>query len=181
MPASTALKWFRSCVLALLASAPAFVSAHPQGLSSADLAAIRQTCETFRDAWLRNDSAAVMKLMTQDAVIMPHHGVRPRVGAAAIADFWWPKNSPPAKITRFEQSHDEFGGDGDFAFVRGRDTVEYEWAPAAEVRRFRNVGTTLTLLRRLESGEWKISHRMWDDPPTEDLGPVAAARRGRHY
>ena len=173
MALQTLSPWTPLILVAMVAwiAGPAF--AHPPGLPAADVTAIRQTCEGFKDAWLRNDSAGVMKLLTQDAVIMPHHGVKPREGAAAVEAFWWPKNSSPATVTRFEQTHDEIGGDGDFAFVRGRSTVEYTWAPTNEVRRFRNVGTTLTLLRRVAPGQWLISHRMWDDPPTEDLGPVS--------
>jgi uncharacterized protein (TIGR02246 family) len=150
--------------------------AHPSGLSATDVDAIRRTCEGFRDAWLRNDAAGVMRLLTADVVIMPHHGVRPREGAQAVRAFWWPKGATPATVTRFEHEHDEIGGDGSFAFVRGRATIEYTWAPAQELRLFRNVGTTLTLLRRVESGEWLISHRMWDDPPTEDLGSADGRR-----
>jgi len=164
----------RLCAILLLLWLATPADAHPSALSTTDIAAIRRTCDGFRDAWLRNDSAGVMRLLTADVVIMPHHGVKPREGAQAVQSFWWPKGSSPATVTRFEQSHDEIGGDGNFAFVRGRATIEYTWAPAQELRLFRNVGTTVTLLRRVESGEWLISHRMWDDPPTEDLGPAAA-------
>jgi uncharacterized protein (TIGR02246 family) len=157
------------CVLTMLA-APAW--AHSQGLSAADRTAIEGVHDAFRTAWLRNDAEAVMRLLTDDAVIMPHHGVRPRAGSAAIRAFWWPTNSAPAKVVRFEQAADEIGGDGNIAFLRGRSTVEYDWAPQSAVHRFRNMGTTLTLFRRVGRNDWKISHRMWDDPPTEDLGPV---------
>jgi ketosteroid isomerase-like protein len=167
------------CCCALIATAvllaPVTTIAHPKGLATEDVAAIRNTLQRFRDAWLRGKPDEVMAELTPDAVIMPHHGVKPRAGAAAVKAFWWPTNSPSATVTRFDQIHDEIAGDGDIAYVRGSATVEYEWGEVGKERRYRNVGTTLTVLRRAGPQQWRISLRMWDDPPTEDLGPVNPA------
>ncbi len=165
----------RLAAIALLSAASAGASAHDAALSPDEIVAIRATCERFRQGWLDNDAERVMAEMTADAVIMPHHGVKPRVGAAAIRAFWWPKGSPPAKVTRFEQSLEDIAGHAALAYVRGSNTVEYEWGQPGDVKLFRNVGTTLTLLRKVAPGTWKISVRMWDDPPTETVRTVTNA------
>ena len=171
------MKQLLMAALTLLACGLA--SAHEDTLSAADLTAIKAALERFREGWVRDDADYVMQQFTTDAVIMPHHGVKPRLGAAAIRAFWWPKNSPPASVERFEQRHEEIGGHHDLAYVRGDSIVEYVWGEPGKLRRYRNAGTTLTLLRRSSAGTWKISHRMWDDPPTEDLGPVIPETKPR--
>src|SRR5215467_10585369 len=136
-------------------------------LSASEREAIRQLHEDYRTAWLANQGAAVRKVFTDDAVLLPHHGLEPVVGMEAIKRFWWPKNGPPTTITRFEAAYDEVGGCGTIAYVRGRSEVEWTVDDHGKLTAFRNAGTFLTLFRKLPDGAWKISHQMWDDPLTQ--------------
>jgi len=134
-------------------------------LTASDRGAIRQLYEAFRIAWLANDGVAVRKVFTDDAVLLPHHGLDPVVGMGAIQRFWWPEDNPPTTITHFEVTYDEIGGCGTIAYLRGRSDVEWIVEGKGKPTQFHNAGTFLTLFRKLPHGTWKISHQMWDDPP----------------
>ena len=57
-------------------------------LSSSDRDAIRAIHESYRRAWLAGDAQGVRNTFTDDAVLLPHHGVQPVVGMEAIKQFW---------------------------------------------------------------------------------------------
>jgi hypothetical protein len=63
--------------------------------SAADTRGVRAVNEAYRVAWLAGDSAAVLRLLAPDAVLLPHLGDPPVVGLAAIRDFWWSPDAPP--------------------------------------------------------------------------------------
>ncbi|HET9223265.1 MAG TPA: hypothetical protein VFO07_12215, partial [Roseiflexaceae bacterium] len=67
-------------------------------LKPADRAGIRSAIDVYTTSWLTNDPEAVMRTLTQDAVLIPHHGVPPVEGAAAIRTFWWPEGGSPTTI-----------------------------------------------------------------------------------
>jgi uncharacterized protein (TIGR02246 family) len=127
-------------------------------------AAIVARVECYGAAWRANDPARVLANFTDDAVLMPHHGVEPVAGTDAIRRFWWPEGSPPTTVTRFDRTIDEIVGAGDFAFVRGHFTLEFRTS-GDQVRA--TAGTYVMLLRRTR-GRWLITHHMWDDPPRQD-------------
>ena len=130
-----------------------------------EAAAVRAAVEAYRTAWLRNDPDAVMAAFTTDPVIMPHHGVAPRAGAAAVRDFWWPKGGPAAGVTRFAVTVAEVGGENTLAFARGTYELEFWHDEAGQRHAAATAGTFLMLLRRQQDGSWRISHHMWGDPP----------------
>jgi uncharacterized protein (TIGR02246 family) len=154
-------------VFSLVLSLNAVVSASDECLSGSDRDAITKLNETYRQAWLANDAAAVRRTFTQDAVLLPHHGLDPVVGMTAINQFWWPVDAPATTITRFETTYDEIGGCGPIAFVRGKSRVEWTVDEKSGKTKFSNAGTYLTLMRKTPDGTWKITHQMWDDPPNQ--------------
>src|SRR5215813_5659404 len=82
----------------------------PVGLAAADTEFIKSVLEKYRTAWLANDAEAVRATLTKDAVLMPHHGLNPIVGVAAINEFWWPVTAAKTTILKFVRSIDEVGG-----------------------------------------------------------------------
>jgi len=136
-----------------------------EGLSAADEAKIRGVIRDYEKAWLAGDEEAVMRLFTDDAVLLPHHGVEPRVGKSAARAFWFPKGGPPTTVTELTHTIDEVGGSGDLAYLRGRSKVAWTTGAGADAKKSGNAGTVLVLLRRQTDGGWRISHQMWDDPP----------------
>jgi uncharacterized protein (TIGR02246 family) len=149
-----------------LAAAPSH-AAGPSGLTADDRAKIESVLRAYRAGWLANDAQAVLRLFTEDAVLMPHHGVKPVVGKAAARAFWFPSSGPPTTVTLFDQAIDEINGVPDLAYVRGRSKVEWTTGTGADAKKSGNAGTNLTLLRRQPDGSWRIAVQMWDDPPNQ--------------
>ncbi|HEY6928523.1 MAG TPA: hypothetical protein VJA66_02500 [Thermoanaerobaculia bacterium] len=106
-----------------------------------------------------------MRLFSETAVLLPHHGVEPVVGEKAIRTFWFPKTGPPTKVTRLTHSIDEVGGSGDFGYIRGHSGVSWISGTGPDSRIRSLAGTFLAILRRQPDGSWQITHFMWDDPP----------------
>ena len=136
-------------------------------LSAADFERIRAVSRSYCDAWLANDEAAVLRLFTKDAVLLPHHGLEPVVGEASIRAFWFPKSGPPTTVTTLTQTVDEIGGSGDIAYLRGHSAVSWVSGTGTAAKTSSNAGTFLNILRRQPDGAWLITHQMWDDPPNQ--------------
>ena len=77
------------------------------GLSSEDSSKIDAIHRAYSKAWLQGEEAGVLS-----------HSDEPRVGMAAIKQFWFPTGSLPVKITKLDLKTDETGGSGDLAFSR---------------------------------------------------------------
>lgn len=130
--------------------------------------AVRQVLENYRKAWLANDKAGVLGLFAEDAVISPHHGVEPRVGKAAIEEFWFPPNSPPTQINEFELEVEDIRGEGGMAVARGKHKLVWTTTKDGRKEKWGNQGTFLTVLVNRGAG-WVITHQMWDDPPNQQI------------
>lgn len=140
-----------------------------KALSAGDTAAIRAVLERYRTSWLSGDNDGVRGSFTQDAVLLPHHGVSPVVGMAAINEFWFPSSSTRTTITKFIQTLDEVGGDGILAYVRGRSEVAWTIEDSGKKENWRNAGNFLAVFRKQADGKWLISHLIWNDPPNQKL------------
>lgn len=132
--------------------------------SAADVPSLRAINESYRAAWLAGDSAAVLRLFAPDAVLLPHHGDPPVVGLPAIRDFWWPPDAPPTTITTLDITTDGAEVNGDQGVLWGRFALAFTFESDGRQRSLRNAGTYLMVLRRTSDAEWRITHRMWDDP-----------------
>ncbi|MGA8222962.1 MAG: SgcJ/EcaC family oxidoreductase [Candidatus Acidiferrales bacterium] len=140
-----------------------------KSLSAADTAAIRSVLQHYREGWLAGDADAVRRTFTQDAVLLPHHGVPPVVGMAAINEFWFPTSSTKTTITKFLQTIDELAGDESLAYVRGRSEVEWTLEDGGKAQSWRNAGNFLAVLKKQADGKWLVSHLIWDDAPNQQV------------
>lgn len=127
-------------------------------LSATDSAAVVAADQAYADAWLSGDEGPVMGTLHEDAVIVPS-GLDARAGSEAVREFWFPANSPPTIVERYELDQVDVGGSSALAYVRGTFTLSFRYEGEA----FDSHGTYLTLLRPDEAGTWRISHRMWND------------------
>jgi uncharacterized protein (TIGR02246 family) len=132
--------------------------------SAGDVRSLRAVNEAYRAAWLAGDSAAVLRLFAPDAVLLPHHGDPPVVGLPAIRAFWWPPETPPTVVTSMEITTEGADVHGDRGVLWGRFALAFSFEIDGQQRSLRNAGTYLMVLRRQADGEWRITHRMWDDP-----------------
>ena len=162
----------RASATFLLLSLPLFLivataTARDVSFSPKDRIAIQAVLEQFRNGWLSGNADAVRNTFTTDAVLMPHHGVPPVVGMTAINQFWWPASSVKTTITRFTQTIDEIGGEGQIAYLRGRSDVAWTIENKGGAEKWQNRGTFMALLRKQPNGKWLMSHLIWDDPPNQ--------------
>lgn len=168
MRSSTAV---RLTAFALLSIAPILnasaESEQHETLPASDMSSIRAVLARYRSGWLANDANVVRGTFTKDAVLMPHHGLAPVVGMAAINEFWWPASVSKIVITRFVQTVDEIGGDGKLAYMRGKSEVAWNVEDHGKVEHWHNHGNFMAILRKQADGKWLMSHLIWDDPPNQ--------------
>ena len=119
--------------------------------------------------WLAGNPDTVRSCFTQDAVLLPHHGIPPVVGMTALNEFWFPASSAKTTITKFVLTLDEVGGKGTLAYVRGRSEVAWTVEDSAKSQHWRNGGNLLAVLKKQANGKWLISHLIWDDPPNQQV------------
>ena len=161
------LCWF---VVAMTLSSTLVKSAAGQGkdegLRVGDASAVRAVLEQYRTSWLANDAEGVCGTFTNDAVLMPHHGIAPVVGMETIKEFWWPANANKTTIVKFSQTIDEVDGSGVLAYVRGRSEVAWTVGDGPSRQAWHDAGNFMALFRKT-AGKWLISRLIWDDAPNE--------------
>jgi uncharacterized protein (TIGR02246 family) len=142
-------------------------SGYSAALAKEDTAAVKAVIESYRTSWLADDAEGVLKTFTDDAVLLPHHGVTPVVGRQALKDFWWPAGASRVKLNKLEITVDEVGGDCHLAYARGHDAISWAVEEGGTQKAYINSGTYLNILRKMPDGTWRISHHMWDDPANQ--------------
>ncbi len=159
------LKFAIAAAVALIA-----VPAAAAPLTESDLDALTALQQTYVDGWLRNDRDAVMSVMAEDAVFIPHDGVMPRTGAGAISEFWFPGGRAVGIVPVYEQKVTNIAGDGDHATAYGRFRLGYE----ANETRYTWIGNYLIVARK-RNGRWLVTHMIVNDadPAVERLGTSA--------
>jgi uncharacterized protein (TIGR02246 family) len=133
-------------------------------LSAEDIAKIRQVHNRYEETWLKGDADGVRSLFTEDCVLLPPHGDKPRIGQRGLNEFWFPPGVPPSQITKLVVTPRNIGGDGQIAYVWGTHEVEWTTTLDGKTARASHKGVFLNVLRKQADGEWKISHHMWDEP-----------------
>lgn len=132
-----------------------------------DAVLIRAVLERYRSSWLANDPEGVRSCFTEDAILMPHHGLDPIVGMKAINDFWFAPSSAKTMVLKFDRTVDEIGKDGSISYVRGHSNVEWRVEDKGTTQEWRTHGSYMAILKKQADGSWLISHMMWDDVPNE--------------
>lgn len=147
---------FAAIALAMLACSPAAT----KSFSPADERAIRLVDSLYVAAWLRDDTAAVLRTLAPDAVLMPA-GQRPLATPNDIRAFWWPGDGSRTKILTFHRVIDEMAGDANLAWVRGTDTLTFTYDKGQAHSQLASRSMTLAVWRRQRDGSWRISRMMW--------------------
>src|SRR5215467_687540 len=153
----------KALALVVLSLAGSSVKGAGSGLSAEDVAKIKQVHSKYEEAWLKGDADGVRALFTDDCVILPPHGDKPRIGREGLDEFWFPPDAPPTKITKLVVTPQSIGGDGQIAYVWGTDEVAWTTEQNGETTSASHKGIFLNVLVKQPNGEWKMSHHMWDD------------------
>ena len=159
-----AVRCIRAFARAVVLAGTSLGCANRGGLSDADRTAIHQLDSSYVQAWLRDDTAAVLATLAPDAVLMPA-GQRPLTGADAIRAFWWPTDGSRTHITAYTTTIDEIGGGPDVAYARGTGQLSFTYEKDSTSSQVTSRNMTLTIVTRGPDGGWRIARRMW--------GPVA--------
>lgn len=132
-------------------------------LSAEDVAKIKRVHSKYEEAWLKGDADGVRALFTEDCVLLPPHGDKPRVGQKGLNEYWFPPDAPPTTISKLVVTPQSIGGDGEIAYVWGTDEVAWTMQQNGKASSAAHKGIFLNVLRKQANGEWKLSHHMWDD------------------
>lgn len=135
-------------------------------LSDADKLTIMEKCNSLANAWLAGDKDRILFHYSWDAVLIPHHGEQQIVGRDAIESYWFNHQYEPPKVHRMENNVLEVTGAGNYAFVRGRGMLDYEFQNV----HYSNVGNFFQVFRR-NGKEWEIFRHVWTDPVPEQKQP----------
>jgi len=132
-------------------------------LSAEDTAKIKQVHNKYEEAWLKGDVDGVRALFTEDCVLLPPHGDKPRIGQKGLNEYWFPPDGPPTKITKLVVTPQSIGGDGQIAYVWGTHEVAWTTEQNGKTTSASHKGIFLNVLEKQANGEWKMSHHMWDE------------------
>jgi ketosteroid isomerase-like protein len=140
------------------------------GLSEAEMAAIRQTNESFAKSANERAWADLAALYAEDAVLLPQNGEAVN-GRAAIQEWF----SAFPSFTDFKVETLEIEGRGDLAYVRGAYSMSM--APEEGGEPVADRGKYIEIHRRQPNGGWKISRDIYNsDMPISmpEPSPIAS-------
>jgi len=146
-PCSLRLLWSTAVFLAALLSAAGCraPTSDASALSAQDVAAIKATLETWKQASLAGDWPAFFGHFTEDAVWIGPNGP-PVEGLATIQQGTW------FRALEEELVPVQIDGRGDLAFARGTLSLLLDQKGAGK-----REGTFLTILRKQPGGSWRMA------------------------
>jgi len=131
-------------------------------LSTKDIEQIKEINRNYTNGWLENDSQKVLELYTDSATIIPS-GLLPIQGKKAITDFWFPNDGSITVIHNYNLEILEINGTSNLAytFEHGNLSFTYE---KDDFRLDREADSyAITIYKKVEPGQWKITKRIWTD------------------
>lgn len=129
------------------------------GLTEADRAEIAALSKAYGEAWIAEDTAAVMAVFSDDAALVPHRGSAQAEGPAEIREHFWPPDAPAAPTIEFWRQSSSIEGSASMAYDRGRYRVAFVF----EGDTIGSEGNYLAVARRDPEG-WKWIAYTWNHP-----------------
>ena len=130
----------------------------PTALTEADVDAIRTLSQAYGQAWVADDTTAVLDLFSPDAVLIPHLGNPHVEGRDAIRDHFYPVGQAPVEVISMDRISAGVSGMGDLAWDRGT----YETVMVFDGDTLRNSGNYVAVARRQASGRWAWEAYTWN-------------------
>ena len=136
-------------------------------LEPADKADLRALDQAYAEAWLLEGSEAqreaLMKLYAEDAVLLAP-GQEAVDGADAIDQFYFPEDSGPTTVARFERATASIEGSTCLAAITGASSAQWEYE--GETTDYE--GQYMILARQAADGSWQIGRMIWNSQPVSD-------------
>ena len=136
----------------------------PAEMTEAERSAIRRLDTAFVQAWLRDDTAAVLRLFHPEAILMPPNGT-PVVGVGAIKDYWWPADGSHTRITTFTRDIAEIEGTPELAYLRGAASLGWLYRKDGRESAQTSRSTDFVVLAADSTGQWRIIRQIWNQLP----------------
>lgn len=133
----------------------------PGGSYFRDIDSIKSAYAAYYKAWLQNDSAAVMRTVDSNAIILPS-GQQPIKGINAIRKFWFPDDGSRFTVTKFDYTIDDFKFDTHSAYIIGHSSMSFiSEKNGSKTAKDNQQQYHTTYLQRQADGRWLITSRVW--------------------
>ena len=119
--------------------------------------------DAYAAAWRADDVERVLGLLTDDAVVMPHHGDPRVVGRETIRQHWFPRGTSGIDLMHYEFEVLDAASDGNLGYATGRFEIAFTMPDAGSTLHYENGGNFMMAFRR-EAGSWRIARYIWNDP-----------------
>ena len=116
--------------------------------------------QEYTRVWLESDTLGLMNLLTDDIVLQPA-GMEPIVGKEAAMNHWFPDDGSKTTINSYTITNEEIDGTSEIAYSRGRGDLNFTYEYNDQSGDYQSKSISLTIYKKNENGEWKISKRMW--------------------
>jgi ketosteroid isomerase-like protein len=117
--------------------------------------------ETYRNAWLKNDSSTILDLFADTATIIPS-GMNPIRGKSAIIQFWWPNDSSKTSILSYDINVLETSGSSNMAYILEEGKLCWSYQKGNSKMTTNQRSYEITIFKKADK-EWKIIRRLWTD------------------
>ncbi|UCC73174.1 MAG: DUF4440 domain-containing protein [Gemmatimonadota bacterium] len=161
---STRTTLLAALALALASTACQPPAQEPVGLSEEDVAAIRAIPQSYTEATLADDYAALAAHWAEDAVNMVPNQALIQGRAAIQARY----EAVLAMVTEYSNTMVEIEGRGDLAYARG--VISIAFTPKGMPEPVRDTIKYLAVLRKQPDTSWLFTHVCWNSDlplPTE--------------
>ena len=119
--------------------------------------------KNYRDAWLRNDTSAIMNLVSPDLILyMPNTNGKPKAGKDSIWAFWFPKTDLSYPITEYEVNNEKLEGNGNLCIYSGISKLSWYVLKGAVRSDSTTVVSEFMNILRKEGGQWKLFRVMYN-------------------
>src|SRR5580704_7975722 len=117
-------------------------------LTAEDIAKIKRVHSRYEETWLKGDADGVHALFTDECVLLPPHGDKPRIGQKGLNEFWFPPGAPPTTVTKLVLTPQDITGDGEIATAWGTYEVAWTTVQDGKTTESSHKGIFLNVLRK---------------------------------
>ncbi len=129
----------------------------PTTLGAADIAEVEGAMNDFRRAWVANDSAAVMRHVSDEVTMfVPGAGAPTLTSKEQLRAFWFPGGGKAYPIRKYENTNQTIYGAGMYAIAQGTSALAWDTTIRDSVISSSTSKSEYVTVLRKEDGQWRI-------------------------
>ena len=129
----------------------------PTTLGPTEIAQIEAVMDEFRGAWLANDSATVMRHVSDEVTMfVPGAGAPTLTGKEQLRAFWFPGGGKAYPIRKYDNTGQTIFGAGIYAIVQGTSALGWDTTIGDSVLSSSTSKSEYVTVLRKEDGRWRI-------------------------